>query len=110
MLMKKTDVRAGSMLSFTQFAHVVSTFRYASIRTTSSCSSQLLAPGLLQICKRSSHFPFVAARSCQTGSCPRMHAEIDRLHGAAPAAAGRHTKLTCRTYMTFMSSVFIHQM
>lgn len=49
MLMKKTDVRAGSTLSFTQLAHVVSTFRYASIRTTSSCSSQLLAPGLLQI-------------------------------------------------------------
>jgi hypothetical protein len=28
----------------------VSTFRYASIRTTSSCSSQLLAPGLLRVC------------------------------------------------------------
>jgi hypothetical protein len=46
--MKKTDVRAGSMLSFTQLAHVVSTFRYASILTTSSCSSQLCPPGLLQ--------------------------------------------------------------
>jgi hypothetical protein len=36
MLMKKTDVRAGSTFSFTQPAHVVSTFRYASFRTSSS--------------------------------------------------------------------------
>jgi hypothetical protein len=36
MLMKKTDVRAGSTFSFTQLAHVVSTFRYASMRTRSS--------------------------------------------------------------------------
>jgi hypothetical protein len=49
MLMKKTEVRAGSMLSFTHPAHVVSTFRYASILTTSSCSSQFCpAAGLLQ--------------------------------------------------------------
>jgi len=47
MLMKKTDVRAGSTFSFTHRAHVVSTLRYASMRTTSSCSSQLCPPGLL---------------------------------------------------------------
>jgi hypothetical protein len=54
MLMKKTDVRAGSTFSFTHLAHVVSTLRYASMRTTSSCSSQLCPPGLLRAIARTS--------------------------------------------------------
>lgn len=65
MLMKKTDVRAGSTLSFTQLAHVVSTLRYASMRTTSSCSSQLCAPGLL-------HAAAIATTSADIGGAPHV--------------------------------------
>jgi hypothetical protein len=46
--MKNTDVRAGSILSFSQSAHVLSTRPYASILGTKSCSDQYFESGLLQ--------------------------------------------------------------
>jgi hypothetical protein len=38
--MKNTDVRAGSIFSFSQSAHVLITWPYASILGTKSCSDQ----------------------------------------------------------------------
>jgi hypothetical protein len=52
--MKKTDVRAGSTLSFSQVAHVFSTRSYASTLGTSSWSDQCLDSGLLRKLKQNS--------------------------------------------------------
>jgi hypothetical protein len=46
--MKKTDVRAGSMLLLSQWDHVLNTRPYASILGTSSCCDQYLEFGLLR--------------------------------------------------------------
>jgi len=104
--MKKTDVRAGSMLLFNHSDHVLNTRPYASILGTSSCCDQYLEFGLLQKFNiLRTWFQCLIAERCREA----MHFQSGMSWELIEQSRKEWVMMEC-TDLTFMSAVFIHQM